>query len=177
MVNLKTTVRVRAEGLGITIKSITAFLILLYDTKFGQGNLSLLAFAFGQLLYSTTMFAKYLTYFGLKAMQPKLSSVSGYNLSLALILISKVTFFRSFWAHIDYEAFKLSTTMTLQSLVKHVLTEGDKIIISWFSPLQDQGGYALAVNYGDSFGNYISKPKLKGLSFKARSSLASYSNL
>jgi oligosaccharide translocation protein RFT1 len=40
--------------------------------------------------------------------------------------------------------------MTLQSLVKHILTEGDKIIISWFSPLQDQGGYALAVNYGDS---------------------------
>ncbi len=151
--NLKTTVRVRAEGLGIIIKSVTAFLILLYDTKFGQGNLSLLAFAFGQLLYSTTMFVKYLTYFGLKAMQPKLSSVSGYNLSLALILIvtlSNVSFFRSPWAHIDYEAFKLSTTMTLQSLVKHILTEGDKIIISWFSPLQDQGGYALAVNYGDS---------------------------
>ena len=99
---------------------------------------------------------------------------------MALILISpfsNVSFFRSPWAHIDYEAFKLSTTMTLQSLVKHILTEGDKIIISWFSPLQDQGGYALAVNYGDSFGNYIFKQKLKGLSFKARSSLASYSNL
>jgi len=81
MVNLKTSVRVRAEGLGITIKSITTFLILLYDTKFGEGNLSLLAFAFGQLLYSTTMFAKYLTYFGSRAMQPKLSSLSGYNLS------------------------------------------------------------------------------------------------
>jgi oligosaccharide translocation protein RFT1 len=95
MVSLKTTVRVRAEGLGITIKSITTFLILLYDTKFGQGNLSLLAFAFGQLLYSTTMFAKYLTYFGLKAMQPKLSSVSGYNLSLALLLISPFLMFPS----------------------------------------------------------------------------------
>lgn len=38
--------------------------------------------------------------------------------------------------------------MTGQSVVKHVLTEGDKFILSWFSPLQDQGGYALAVNYG-----------------------------
>lgn len=38
--------------------------------------------------------------------------------------------------------------MTLQSLVKHFLTEGDKFILSWFSPLQDQGGYAIAVNYG-----------------------------
>jgi oligosaccharide translocation protein RFT1 len=41
--------------------------------------------------------------------------------------------------------------MTSQSLVKLLLTEGDKLILSWFSPLQDQGGYALAVNYGRSF--------------------------
>lgn len=38
--------------------------------------------------------------------------------------------------------------MTWQSVIKHVLTEGDKLILSSFSPLQDQGGYALAVNYG-----------------------------
>jgi oligosaccharide translocation protein RFT1 len=40
--------------------------------------------------------------------------------------------------------------MTAQSLFKHVLTEGDKLILSWASPLQDQGGYAIAVNYGES---------------------------
>lgn len=39
--------------------------------------------------------------------------------------------------------------MTAQSLFKHVLTEGDKFILSWVSPLQDQGGYAIAVNYGE----------------------------
>lgn len=49
---------------------------------------------------------------------------------------------------LDSRLFRLSATMTWQSLVKHVLTEGDKLILSWFSPLQDQGGYALAVNYG-----------------------------
>lgn len=49
---------------------------------------------------------------------------------------------------LDLQLFRLSATMTWQSLVKHVLTEGDKLILSWFSPLQDQGGYALAVNYG-----------------------------
>jgi oligosaccharide translocation protein RFT1 len=38
--------------------------------------------------------------------------------------------------------------MTSQSVVKLLLTEGDKVILSWFSPLQDQGGYAIAVNYG-----------------------------
>ena len=43
---------------------------------------------------------------------------------------------------------RLALTMTSQSLFKHVLTEGDKLILSWASPLQDQGGYAIAVNYG-----------------------------
>jgi Rft protein len=38
--------------------------------------------------------------------------------------------------------------MTSQSVVKLFLTEGDKVIVSWFSPLRDQGGYAIAVNYG-----------------------------
>ena len=41
--------------------------------------------------------------------------------------------------------------MSSQSLVKHFLTEGDKMVLTWFSPLQDQGGYALAVNYGQSY--------------------------
>jgi oligosaccharide translocation protein RFT1 len=50
----------------------------------------------------------------------------------------------------DPKLFRLSMTMTWQSIIKHVLTEGDKLILSWFSPLQDQGGYALAVNYGTS---------------------------
>lgn len=81
MVNLTINVRVRAEGLGVTIKSITTFLILVYDTKFGQGNLTLIAFASGQLLYSITILIRYMIYFGLEAMQPKLSSVSRYNLA------------------------------------------------------------------------------------------------
>lgn len=51
-------------------------------------------------------------------------------------------------AFFDPVVLKLSLTMTSQSVVKHFLTEGDKLILSWFSPLQDQGGYAVAVNYG-----------------------------
>lgn len=43
--------------------------------------------------------------------------------------------------------------MTSQSIVKHFLTEGDKFLVSYWSPLQDQGGYAIAVNYGTSLSN------------------------
>jgi len=52
------------------------------------------------------------------------------------------------WHVFDPELLRLALTMTSQSVVKFLLTEGDKVIISWFSPLQDQGGYAIAVNYG-----------------------------
>lgn len=41
-------------------------------------------------------------------------------------------------------------SMTMQSLVKHFLTEGDKFVVTQISPLADQGGYAVASNYGTS---------------------------
>jgi hypothetical protein len=53
--------------------------------------------------------------------------------------------------YVDVSTLHLSLTMTGQSLVKHILTEGDKIILSWWSSLQNQGGYAIAVNYGALF--------------------------
>ncbi|KAJ3503584.1 hypothetical protein NLJ89_g8367 [Agrocybe chaxingu] len=132
MTSLKTGVRVRAEGLGITFKSITTFLVLLYDSRWGSGSLALLAFALGQLVYSGVMFGTYLVYLGSEYMRPK-SPSSSKKLSLL--------------SYFDHDVLRLSLTMTTQSLVKHFLTEGDKMILSWFSPLHDQGGYAVAVNY------------------------------
>lgn len=42
----------------------------------------------------------------------------------------------------------LGATMTKQSLLKHVLTEGDKMLISILSTAEDSGVYAFVVNYG-----------------------------
>ncbi|KAF5365845.1 hypothetical protein D9757_012799 [Collybiopsis confluens] len=76
---------------------------------------------------------------GLRAVSLIFSLVVASSWSMAPTLSTRVYF--------DRDGLALSTTMTSQSLVKHFLTEGDKFILSWFSPLQDQGGYALAVNY------------------------------
>ncbi|KAF9561580.1 Rft-1-domain-containing protein [Agrocybe pediades] len=137
MAELQTGVRVRAEGLGIVAKCVTTFLVLLYDSKSGNGHLSLLAFAFGQLLYGVVMFAIYVAYFGIGDLQ----FTSPSKLEAA-----------------DRQALHLSYTMTVQSLVKHFLTEGDKMLLSYFSPLQDQGGYAIAVNYGSLVARIIFQP-------------------
>lgn len=50
--------------------------------------------------------------------------------------------------NVDRKLSRLSMTMTGQSVIKHILTEGDKMVLSFFSPLEDQGGYAIALNYG-----------------------------
>ncbi|KAH8549568.1 Rft protein-domain-containing protein [Umbelopsis sp. PMI_123] len=47
----------------------------------------------------------------------------------------------------DRELLNLSVTLTKQSLLKHVLTEGDKMLVSALSSDKDQGVYALVVNY------------------------------
>jgi oligosaccharide translocation protein RFT1 len=50
--------------------------------------------------------------------------------------------------YFDKELLNLTVAMTGQSVVKHFLTEGDKFLVSRLSPLEDQGGYAIASNYG-----------------------------
>ena len=50
--------------------------------------------------------------------------------------------------YFDPALLHLAGAMTLQSVFKHFLTEGDKFVVSRVSPLADQGGYAVASNYG-----------------------------
>lgn len=68
MVQLKTNVRVRAEGCGITAKSIVTFLVLLADKG---GRWALLAFAVGQFSYSLACLVVYLVCFGVGRLKPQ----------------------------------------------------------------------------------------------------------
>ena len=52
--------------------------------------------------------------------------------------------------------------MVKQSILKHLLTEGDKFAVAKLATLSDQGGYALASNYG-KFSHIVSQIQ-KGLS-------------
>ena len=60
--------------------------------------------------------------------------------------------------YFDPTLFNLSVAMTGQSLVKHFLTEGDKFLVSRLSPLADQGGYAVAANYGSLIARMVFQP-------------------
>ncbi|KAJ7611578.1 Rft protein-domain-containing protein [Roridomyces roridus] len=132
----KTHVRVRAEGMGVVFKTLSTFLVLLYDSRANMnGALALMAFAAGQLSYSLCLMLVYLSEYGFSALFPS-STVSA----------------------VDQEISWLSWTMTSQSVIKHFLTEGDKFVLGAFSPLSDQGGYAIAVNYGSLIARIIFQP-------------------
>jgi oligosaccharide translocation protein RFT1 len=92
MAELKTGVRVRAEGLGITSKSLTTFLLLFYNTRRGKDvDLALVAFAAGQLMYSAVMFFVYTAHIGDQHMWPKVPSASGYSYFVKLFQHPKLT--------------------------------------------------------------------------------------
>jgi actin-related protein len=80
MAELRTRIRVRVEGLGITSKTVVTFLVL-YDSKREgrQGELALLAFAGGQLAYAFFVFIIYLGCYG------RLHVYQGFSLLHAIL--------------------------------------------------------------------------------------------
>lgn len=48
--------------------------------------------------------------------------------------------------------------MWVQSVVKHVLSQGDSILVQWFASTHDQGIYALAANYGSLIARLLFRP-------------------
>jgi len=52
----------------------------------------------------------------------------------------------------------LSLSLTVQSSIKYVLTQGDSLLIATLASLQDQGAYALASNYGGLIARMLFQP-------------------
>jgi len=78
--------------------------------------------------------------------------------------------------YFDPELLHLSGAMTAQSVVKHFLTEGDKFLISRLSPLADQGGYAVASNYGSLVARIVFQPIEESSRIFFSKSLSSWSS-
>jgi len=52
----------------------------------------------------------------------------------------------------------LATSLFVQGIVKHILSQGDTILISYLASLEAQGVYALASNYGGLIARMIFQP-------------------
>ncbi|ORX39821.1 Rft protein-domain-containing protein [Kockovaella imperatae] len=121
------SVRVSAHGGMAIVKAVATFLSLLVLPQ-----RALLGFALGQLAGATWLVARYI------------SAYSSSELAWSRILMSGNNAVPRF----DSTALSLAIANTRQSFIKHFLTELDRIAVSRLCTLRDQGGYAVAMNYG-----------------------------
>jgi len=75
-----------------------------------------------------------------------LTSESGMTFYLLVNEVERLTDVRE--KLFDEKTVALAWANTKQSFIKHFLTEADRIAVGAISPLSDQGGYAVAMNYG-----------------------------
>ncbi|KAH9841349.1 Rft-1-domain-containing protein [Rhodofomes roseus] len=138
---LRFNLRVRAEGIAVVMKTTVAFAVLVI----GDAEWALVAFALGQAAFGLAVLSTYLHAYGqgIGLWPKKITSEVHGNVS------SK---------YFDPSLLSLSAAMTGQSVVKHFLTEGDKFLVSRLSPLADQGGYAVASNYGSLVARMVFQP-------------------
>jgi len=138
---LRFNVRVKAEGTAVIAKTLVTFLVL----AFASSRWALFAFAAGQAAYATALLA------GFVRVYARDLNLIPQKVKVDLHGNTKEVYF-------DKELLNLSVAMSGQSLVKHFLTEGDKFLVSRLSPLADQGGYAIASNYGSLVARIIFQP-------------------
>ncbi|GAA5811122.1 hypothetical protein MFLAVUS_004551 [Mucor flavus] len=131
--NLYFQLRVMVEGIAVILRCLITFGLTLYFA--GNDKLGILAFAAAQLVYGVVMFIGYSGFFLYKE-----KSI------LPLIPHKIIEGERAYW--FDPALLYLGVTMTKQSVLKHVLTEGDKMLISILCSKEDRGVYAFVVNYG-----------------------------
>ncbi|OBZ71080.1 Oligosaccharide translocation protein rft1 [Grifola frondosa] len=138
---LRFDIRVKAEGMAVVLKTLTAFVVLVT----APAEYALFAFALGQAAYGLTMLLAYLRVYRRSIdYWPKkvVTAVHGNTKTM----------------YFDPALFHLAVAMSGQSVVKHFLTEGDKFLVSRLSPLADQGGYAIASNYGSLVARIVFQP-------------------
>ncbi|RUS15442.1 Rft protein-domain-containing protein [Endogone sp. FLAS-F59071] len=155
--NLYFKLRVSVEGTGVLLRCFVTFGLTMLGAarpnKDGQNSYGVFAFALAQLVFGLTMVLGYAGFFGWKAKKGKIDLRNLVPQRLMEVKQDKV---RTFW--FDPYLLNLATTMTKQSLLKHLLTEGDKMLVSALSSARDQGVYAFVVNYGSLIARILFQP-------------------
>ncbi|KLT41758.1 hypothetical protein CC85DRAFT_296872 [Cutaneotrichosporon oleaginosum] len=131
--------RVAAEGGQAGVRTALSFALLVALPRLGdaEGRTALLGLALGYFAGSAWLAARYIWAYG------------GTG-ALRGLVVSETEG--------DTETRRLAIAGTRQSVVKHLLTEADRIAVGYISPLGDQGGYAVAINYGSLVARILFQP-------------------
>lgn len=141
--------RAAAEGIATFIRCLVVFGSAVWSSRSGN-DLGVLPFALGQLAYGTCLLLVYL------ASGYKIASETGF--SLFPRPISSGSSSNYLYSYFYKPTMALAGSMMAQSIVKHILTQGDTFLISLLSTPQVQGIYALANNYGGLLARLLFQP-------------------
>ncbi|KAK1238464.1 hypothetical protein MKX07_006610 [Trichoderma sp. CBMAI-0711] len=141
--------RAAAESIATFLRCTVVFGSAVWASRKGL-DIGVLPFALGQLSYGISLL---LVYF---ASGYRLALTTGFSLLPKRLASSKeVDFVLSYFYK---PTVSLAGSMMAQSVVKHLLTQGDTFLISLFSTPQVQGVYALANNYGSLLARLLFQP-------------------
>ncbi|KAK5704648.1 Oligosaccharide translocation protein rft1 [Elasticomyces elasticus] len=148
--NMLYKTRAAAEATAVIMKTLATAGLVFWGRHKGY-ELGVLPFAAGELAYSISLTIVYLSQtIGVARLKgftltPKKMQSSHPSQQYIFSLFSKPLLY-------------LSASLYLQTGIKWLLTEGDKLLVSAFATLEDQGMYALSANYGGLIARMLFRP-------------------
>lgn len=143
--------RALSEGLATFMRCIVV-LTLAVGGDMKDMDLGVVPFALGQVTYGCVLLAVYLVS-GYSA-----ASAGGFSMLPKTLPADDKTKGQYAYSLFYKPTLTLAASMTAQSVVKHILTQGDTFLISMLASPQVQGVYALANNYGGLLARLLFQP-------------------
>ncbi|RDL37955.1 Rft-containing protein [Venustampulla echinocandica] len=142
-------IRAAAEATATLLRCLATCASAVWASRTGH-DLGVLPFAMGQATYAVSLAIVY--YCSVRSM----ASAGGFHLTLTPIYSSDISAY--VLSYFSRPLVILGTSLFVQLLVKHVLTQGDTILIATFASPVAQGTYALANNYGGLLARLVLQP-------------------
>ncbi|OBT48508.1 hypothetical protein VE00_01331 [Pseudogymnoascus sp. WSF 3629] len=141
--------RAFAESIGALLRCVVTCASIIFASKTGL-DLGVFPFALGQWTYGLSILLCYLW---------RVSAISAAdNFSLLARPISPSSNETYIMSYFSKPLVTLGASLFVQGVVKHILTEGDVLLISYLASLSAQGIYALASNYGGLVARMVFQP-------------------
>ncbi|XP_069795623.1 man(5)GlcNAc(2)-PP-dolichol translocation protein RFT1 isoform X2 [Narcine bancroftii] len=149
-VHMLVSLKVIAESLAMAVKCVLTVVCITLAPHWG-----LYVFSLAQLLYSSTLLVCYLLYF-MKFIGSREAQRKSFPLSTLTDLLPKL----SYQHGIDLRLAKLTWTFCKQSLLKQILTEGERYVMTFLNVLNfgEQGIYDIVNNLGSLVARFLFLP-------------------
>ncbi|OJD17854.1 hypothetical protein AJ78_02095 [Emergomyces pasteurianus Ep9510] len=141
--------RASVETTAAVMKALSTCGTSIWAARHGK-DIGVLPFGVGQITYASTLLFAYFLTVG------SYSKRGGFSVfPLPILSRENTNYFLNFFS---IPILSLSINIYAQSVVKHILTQGDSMALAAFSTLEEQGLYALASNYGSLVARILFQP-------------------